>query len=241
MDWQLQIKMNEKLYLRDPEQSEVGRKILKHGALMIQKMGLEEFTFKKLAREINTNESSVYRYFENKHRLLTYLLSWYWRWMEYQVIFHTKNIDNVFKKIEIIIDILLLNIDTDIQIGLDLDKEVLHDIVIKEASKSYLTHHVTEDNKQQFFKPYKELCARIAKVMLEVNPNYPYPRSLTSTIIEMSHFQHFFMHFLPSLTDFAQTRNKQVLHQFLKHLIIASLTYEKKDLLPVILHNLDGK
>ncbi|GAB4335542.1 MAG: TetR/AcrR family transcriptional regulator [Flammeovirgaceae bacterium] len=231
MDWQIQIKMNENLYLRDPEQSEVGRKILKQSAIMIEKMGLEDFTFKKLATEINTNESSVYRYFENKHRLLTYLLSLYWRWIEYQVIFHTNNLTDPLQKIEIVLNILLLNVDSKVDIGLDIDKYTLHSIAIKEASKSYLTHHVKEDNKQQFFKPYKELCARIASILLEYNPKYPYARSLTSTIIEMSHFQYFFMNYLPSLTDFGQPsepihqslENSKSLFNFLKTLVMSSL------------------
>ena len=38
---------------------------------------VEEFTFRKLAQKINTTEASVYRYFENKHRLLIYILAWY--------------------------------------------------------------------------------------------------------------------------------------------------------------------
>jgi AcrR family transcriptional regulator len=223
MEWQIQIKMNENLYLRDPEQSEVGRKILKQSVIMIERLGLEEFTFKKLAAEINTNESSVYRYFENKHRLLTYLLSLYWRWLEYQIIFHTNNLQDPLQKIDIILNTLLLNAESKVDIGLDIDKNLLHSIVIREASKSYLTHHVKDDNKQQFFKPYKELCSRIATIFLEYNPNYPYARSLTSTVIEMSHFQYFFMNYLPSLTDFGQNQDEKTLFNFLKSLILSNL------------------
>ena len=39
------------------------------------------------------------------------------------------------------------------------NESLLHQIVISEGSKAYLTKQVTEDNKHQFFKPYKDLCA----------------------------------------------------------------------------------
>jgi AcrR family transcriptional regulator len=63
MAWEIQVKVNEKLYLRNPELSELGKNILSMGAKMIDEMGLEEFTFKKLATALSTNESSIYRYF----------------------------------------------------------------------------------------------------------------------------------------------------------------------------------
>ncbi|MBL7759004.1 MAG: helix-turn-helix transcriptional regulator, partial [Chitinophagaceae bacterium] len=59
--------MNTKLFLRDPEQSVLGRSIIQHSINMIHKVGFEDFTFKKLAQEIGTTEASIYRYFENKH------------------------------------------------------------------------------------------------------------------------------------------------------------------------------
>ena len=57
---------------------------------MIDQLGFEQFTFKKLARAIGSTEASVYRYFDNKHRLLTYLIAWYWKWMEYQINYRTR-------------------------------------------------------------------------------------------------------------------------------------------------------
>jgi len=224
MSWQIQIQLNEKLFLRDPTHSEVGRKIVNQGAIMMEKLGLEDFTFKKLAMKLKTNESSIYRYFENKHRLLTYLVDWYWRWIEYLVIIHTNNITDPYKKIDIILNILMLKVEGDLAGGVELEKQVLHQLVIKEGSKSYLTNHVTEDNKHQFFKPYKDLCARIAIVFLEINPHYKYSRSLTSTVLEMAHYQFFFMKNLPRLTDFGHAKDEQEIIHFLRHLIVSALT-----------------
>ena len=92
MEIHLQIKMNEALFLRNPEGSDLGKKIIKHAIQLINKNGFENFTFKKLAEDIGSTEAGIYRYFENKHRLLIYLIAWYWNWLEYQIRFQTNNI-----------------------------------------------------------------------------------------------------------------------------------------------------
>ena len=94
MELSIKIKMNEKLFLRNPEETELGRNIIEHSIILIHKIGFEVFTFKKLAKEISTTEAGIYRYFENKHRLLLYIVDWYWSWQEYRLIFQTNNIKN---------------------------------------------------------------------------------------------------------------------------------------------------
>ena len=76
----IQITVNDKIFIKDPEHSEIGKSIIKSSMEMIHTMGMERFTFKKLATELGTTESTIYRYFENKHMLLIYLISWYWGW-----------------------------------------------------------------------------------------------------------------------------------------------------------------
>jgi hypothetical protein len=69
MEIELQIKMNPSLYLRDPEQSELGKNIIKHSIQLIHDNGFEAFTFKKLAESIqNKNVHMIgrlanYKYF----------------------------------------------------------------------------------------------------------------------------------------------------------------------------------
>ena len=94
---------------------------------------------------------------------------------------------------------------------------------MREGAKAYLTRHVTEDNKQRLFKPYKDLCARIASVVLECNPKYKFPRSLSSTIIEMSHTQNFFMKYLPSLTDFGDKKDETATFNYLERLVFSAI------------------
>ena len=225
------VRMNEKLFLRDPEGSELGRRIVRQGIPLMAEIGFEEMTFRKLADRIGTKESSIYRYFENKHRLLVYLVAWYWQWLEYQVLFQTNNLTDSREKLERILKLLLLKDLSCLNMPAsadEMDIGALHSIVIQEASKAYLTHHVTEDNREQLFKPYKDLCSRIAGIILEYRPGYPYARSRASSLIETAHYQAFFMQHLPSLTDFGteplgRVENKEPLLTFLRHLLFSSL------------------
>lgn len=214
--------MNAALFLRDPEGSELGRKIVQHSIGLIHKSGFEAFTFKKLAEDIGTTEAGIYRYFENKHRLLIYIVAWYWSWLEYQITFETNNISDPAGRLKKVITLLATTGKGDARISPD-NENLLHQIVIYEGSKAYLTRHVGEDNKQQFFKPYKDLVAAISNIILECNPKYKFPRSLASTIIEMAHFQNFFMYNLPSLTDFGKTKEEADIITFLNDLVFKSI------------------
>ena len=222
MELQVQLKMNEKLFVRNPEQTMLGRKIIQHSIRLIQENGFESFTFKKLAEEIGSTEASIYRYFENKHRILIYLTAWYWSWLEYQVTFQTNNIKDPVVKLKMVIKLLATTVENDIRTS-HVNKSILHQIIITEGSKAYLTKRVSEDNKDHLFKPYKDLCAVIGNMILECNPRYKYPKSLASTIIEMAHVQNFFMNNLPSLTDFGNNKDEAEIVRFLEGLVFNSL------------------
>lgn len=222
MELQLRIKMNEKLFLRDPEGTELGRKIVRHSVKMIEQLGFEEFTFKKLADDVGTTEATVYRYFENKHRLLVYITAWYWAWMEYLVMFNINNIDKPDKKITRVIELLTGQVKENI--GSDeLDKKALFNVVISQGNKVYHTKEVGLENKQKLYKPYTDLCDRIAGLFAEYNPEYPYTHSLASTLLETAHVQYFFMLHLPGLTDYGKQKSVVELRKFLEHTVLASL------------------
>lgn len=222
MEVQLRIRMNEKIYLRNPEESALGKNIVRNGLLLINKIGFEEFTFKKLAKEINTTEASIYRYFENKHRLLLYIINWYWSYLEYKVVFNLHNITNPEVKLKRIIELLAIpeaNSETD-----DFISELeAYKLVMWEGSKTYLTRNVSIDNQDRLFKPYKDLCERFAQIIKEYDSCYKFPHSLASTILEMSHMQKFFMSNLPALTDFGHDKTDKKLLEFLTHLLFDAL------------------
>lgn len=223
MEFRFSIHLNEKLFLRDPELSDLGKRIIRHGIDMINRLGFEAFTFKKLAEEIHTTEASIYRYFESKHRLLLYILTWYWSYLEYQVVFSIQNMSNPEAKIKRVIQLLSQELD-DSYGTTDFDKKALYNIVISESSKTYLTKDVDNNNTAHLFKPYKDLCARVAALFSEYNPQYLYPHSLASTVIEAAHFQHFFAQHLPRLTNLGSDEKNHSLHDFLSQLVFATLS-----------------
>jgi len=73
----LQIQLPNNLFLKDPQTTELGKKIIRESIQLIKELGFESFTFRKLSVRIESTEASIYRYFENKHRLLVYLVTWY--------------------------------------------------------------------------------------------------------------------------------------------------------------------
>lgn len=222
MQFQIRIQPNDTLALRDPEDTQLGRNIVRRGLLLMHKLGYEQFTFKKLADDIGTTEASIYRYFVNKHRLLLYILNWYWNFLEYLVVFSLQNMSDPEMKIRKVIELLVHELPNDLDIS-GLDKKALYEIVIAESSKVYLTREVEQINEGQLFKPYKDLCARVADVFKEYNPSYAYPRSLASTLIEMAHLQYFFMIHLPRLTDFAGDQKVDHIQEYLENLVFAAI------------------
>jgi AcrR family transcriptional regulator len=222
MDFKLSFSVNNAIYLRNPESSELGKKIVKQSIDLINQLGFEAFTFKKLAKAVDTTEASVYRYFENKHRLLLYIINWYWHYMDFLMDFHLQNVKDNKKKIQIIIQLLTKELPESTS-GLDYNIKLLHEIVLAECSKVYLTKEVEVINRSEVFKPYKDLCAKIALVISSYDQKYPFPKSLSSTLIESAHQQQYFVAFLPRLTDVNKKNNKDFTSRFLENLVFSSL------------------
>ena len=202
----IQITVNSDLYIRDPQGTKLGKKIIEHGILLIDEIGLENFTFKKLAERISSTEASIYRYFENKHLLLVYLLSWYWEWMKFRIDFNTMNINDPKEKLRIIIKTSVdsIRLSTPAEY---IDRDALHRIVLSEGAKAYHIKEVDEENKKGFFLTYKTLSKKIAEIILEANPKFPYPNALAISLLEMSNNHIFFAQHIPSLTDVSCKNN----------------------------------
>ena len=196
----LRMGINEKLYVKDPESSDLDKRIVEQSILLIDEMGFECFTFKKLGERISSNESSIYRYFENKHKLLLYLASWYWGWLEYRMVFATNGISGSWEKLARAIEILTQNVEEDSEFS-HVNEVLLNKIVINEYSKSYLTKEVDKENKDGYFEIYKRLVNRLYEMVVDVDAGYPYPLSLASTILEGSLHQYFLKDHFPMLTD----------------------------------------
>lgn len=198
------INVNEKLYVKNPETSELGKKIIENSILLIDETGFENFTFKKLGEKIGSNESSIYRYFESKHKLMLYLSSWYWGWIEYKMVFATNNIQNPMEKLKKAITIVTEKIEDDTN-TIHINEAILNKIIITEFTKTLLTKEVDQENKEGFFLVYKRVINRIIEMIIEINPSYSFAKSLASSIVEGALHQHFLMNHLKTITDCNET------------------------------------
>lgn len=196
----LKIQVPSKIYIKDPESSDLGKRIIQHSILLIDEVGFDSFTFKKLGVAIGSNESSIYRYFESKHKLLLYLTSWYWAWVEYQMVFATFNMSNTKEQLFKAIEVVTKTIEQDMTYS-HINEVALNRIIINEYSKSYLTKEVDNENEDGYFMIYKRLIKRISEMINNVNPDYKYASSLASTIVEGALHQHFLKDHFSSITD----------------------------------------
>lgn len=196
----VQLKIDEKVFTKDPSTSGLGQSIILHSIGLMDELGFESFTFNKLADKIQCTEASIYRYFENKHKLLIYHLIWYWSWMDYRLMVATANIKSPEERLVIAIRLLTTPLEQAPRIP-QVDEAALYRIVIAESQKVYLTKNVDEDNKKGLFLSYKRLCKKAAGIVSEINPTYRYPTALISTVVESSYDQRYFALHLPSLTE----------------------------------------
>ena len=215
------IRVNNSIYLKDPESSDLGKNILGGGIDMIDEIGFEDFTFKKLAKEIGSTEASVYRYFESKHKLLLYIISWYWSWMEYKLVFGLANIDSAEARLFRAVKILTEEVKKDGNFK-HINEVTLNRIAICDSSKAYLTKEVDDENKDGFFSGYKNLVERVSKIILEINRSYKYSHMLVSTVIEGAHHQRYFVEHLPRLTDVVV--GEDAITEFYNEMVIKSIS-----------------
>ncbi len=223
MQTSLRIELNDNLYARNPGDTEIGRRLLLEGVQLIDEAGFEQFTFKKLAQRMGSSEATLYRYFDNKHQLLNYLVSWYWAWMRFQIEYVTPHADGPKEKLHLIFQVLA-GVNRTTPAVAELDDMALARIVIREGSKSYLTHAVDENNKAGYFQEYKKLARHIAVVVRELRPDYAYPVALVSTVMEAARKQLFFAEHLPSLTEASEFSDSPVkICEFLEDVVFSTL------------------
>lgn len=216
----LKIAVPEKIYVKDPESSDLGKRIIENSILLIDEIGFDSFTFKKLGIKIGSNESSIYRYFESKHKLLLYLSSWYWAWIEYQLVFETHNLETE-DKLKKAIEVVTRATKEDSNFS-HINEVVLNRIIVNENSKSFLTKEVDLENKEGYFVIYKRIIRRLKEMIMAFQPEYRFPSSLASTIIEGCLHQHFLKDHFTSITD---CKDSITPTDFIKNLVFNTLKY----------------
>ena len=215
------IQLNNNMYLKNPESSDLGKRIICGSIDLIYEVGFDQFTFRKLSQYIGSTEASIYRYFESKYKVLLYLNAWYWSLMDYQLTLLTTNIQDPKHRLERAIKLITEAVDEEMNIQ-DFNFAKVSRIVNDESLKVYLNKEVDEVNKDGAFYSYKEFVGKISDIILEIDPAYRYPHMLVSTTIEGAHLQRFFAKHLPRLTDVKE--NEAYIYEFYKEIIFRALS-----------------
>lgn len=203
---QVRILPSHDLSLRDPQETDLGRRILSNSIELLNELGLEAFTFKKLAARLKSAEASIYRYFSSKHQLLLYLVSWYWDWVHHLVNQSILASDNPKDRLRAAVKALTRPYIVNPNVPY-INEELLHRIVINEGSKAYHTKAVDRENSKGIFLGYKSLSDEIAQLILEIRPEFSYPRTLATSLFEMAHNHPYFAVHLPRLTELSAGEN----------------------------------
>lgn len=211
------------LHLRDPGTSVVGERILSEGLALMNELGLEVFTFKKLAERAECTEATIYKYFPNKQRLLQYYFQLYWMWLDTHCQQEGRLLPDAWERLQGDIRSLCGLWSKD-AMAAQLDPVDLRALVIVEGSKSFLHRNVDEDNKLKLFQPYKDLCSHLSAELKACDRKCKHPRTFATTLIEMAHSLEFAMEHLPALTELSAGRSHKKLSEFLIGLTSRYLT-----------------
>lgn len=227
MKIQIKISLNKLLFVRDPEETKLGKKILSNSVILIHKLGFDKFTFKKLAEEISSNEQSIYRYFENKHQLLRYLIAWYWAWLEYQLELKTNFINNSDEKLKIAIRVLSDSVKNDPNFE-HIDESILAHIVTKTVPISYITEQIEKNETYSFLSSFSSLCNKISEIIKECIPNYNTPKALATSIIRITREQIFFSKYFSNLTELSSEKDDTSdIYNFVENLVFTIIKNER--------------
>ena len=177
-------------------------------------LGLESFTINKLAESFGSTEVTVYHYFANKQRLLQYYFQLYWLWLQTHCEQEGRSLKDPRARLHGDIKALCGIWPRD-ALAAQLDPATLRQLVIREGSKSFLHKNVDSDNQLKLFKPYKDLCAHVAKELKACSPRMKRPRSVAPALVEMAQSLELDMHHLPALTELSVKKDRKKLAEFL--------------------------
>jgi AcrR family transcriptional regulator len=220
------FQLSDKLYVRDPLKTETGKAIISNSVHLIGDLGFDNVTFRKIAEQMKSTEATIYRYFENKFRLLQYLADWYWTAMNFEIEFHLNNVTDAEEKLKICLQ-LLAGARKPVNVS-PIDHQMLHRIVIAEFDKTYLYRSIDRDYKNGLLGPFNDTCKTIADIVREINPKYAFPHSLVSTAISAAIQQIYFSRHMPLLSDIKNDQKimNDRLYRFLEGFVLTTVKAE---------------
>ncbi|MCB0795383.1 MAG: TetR/AcrR family transcriptional regulator [Flavobacteriales bacterium] len=201
------------LSLRDTN-SPLGQQIVQEGLGLMNELGLEAFNFRKLAERVGCTEATIYHYFKNKQRLLQYYFQLYWLWLDTHIDVTLRSNTGAREHMHGTIR-ALAGLWPEDALAAQVPPAALRELVINEGSKSFQHKNVDSDNAKQLFKPYKDLCARVADELRSCAPQVNHASSFATTLVEMAHSLEFAMHHLPALTELSVHKDREELARFL--------------------------
>jgi AcrR family transcriptional regulator len=213
------IPVLEAIALRNPQATQLGQRIIEGSIFLIDELGFEQFTFKKLAQSVGTTEASVYRYFASKQKLLLYLINWYWGRLECRLLLESQG-GSVKERLDKALDLMLILKATSMSFA---SEKRLQRIVIHEAPKVFLTKAVDADHQTGYHAIYTEIVRYVSDLVRAYQPACKYPEMLVSTLLEGSLQQRFFSEHLPEVTNAFEQEDavavfyKQLFFSFLHH------------------------
>ncbi|MCB0335156.1 MAG: hypothetical protein KDD62_02590, partial [Bdellovibrionales bacterium] len=155
--------------------------------------------------------------------LLQYLVSWYWSWLAFILEFRTTNIEDPKKKLTMMIDILSESDKYDPAIS-HIDERILHQIIVKESARVYLTKQDDSIKSKYLFKSYDELMEMISGYIKAVAPRYKFSTSLSNTIISTIHRQIFYAENFPGTARFSGKENdRKAIARYISHLVFSCI------------------
>lgn len=215
-----QIPVLEAIALRNPQSTQLGQRIIEGSIFLIDELGFEQFTFKKLAQAVGTTEASVYRYFSCKQKLLLYLINWYWGRLECRLHLQTQG-GSAKERLLRALELVLVPQQSSLSFA---SEKRLQRIVIHEASKVFLTKAVDTDHQTGYHRIYTEIVQYISKLVCAYQPNCKYPEMLVTTLLEGSLLQRFFGQHLPEVTNASEQEDAVAV--FYTQLIFSYLDHE---------------
>jgi len=209
MGRRISISVSPNTYLRNPEDTDLGKNIIRYGIQILSDKGFQCFNFKCLAKEMGSTEASVYRYFENKYMLLVYLTSWYWEYLDLQIMLNTRNIEDPVRKLRLMISTIVQGIDSDFEHEY-FDLRKLHNIVVEQSPRVIHSKKVEACEKAGMFSNFKNLNSNIAAIILECDPDFKYPSALATNILKMSMDHKYYAEHICSITEITNCKESSL-------------------------------
>ena len=175
------IPVSHDIFIKDPLSSALGKRILKESLALIEVKGIEAFNFKMLSSKVECTEAAIYRYFENKNKLLLYYINWYWGWLEYNLVYCTANLESPADKLKMAISLLVEG--PLYQENQYLNIHSLNRVVWEESNKSFMIRELKSDTKSKMLQQFYDFSERLKDLIIAYKPDFPFPKVLVSTLI----------------------------------------------------------